>query len=311
MSLVEPSPPGPVHVLLTKVSNAWGQANRDEALRSCYAAMRCANQANDLAGLALAQLYLADTHARCEHWAEGANWARRAIRRFRLLNNNRNAMAAHLLLARLERSLRNLDEAQMNYQRALDLCRKLQAEEKRTARREAAAWYEGIAEEIQGTIADISTTVTGQFDQTYRLDFIPILYISDGPDRATVERSDVVGHLKTTGEFLIAGRTYHLYPLGEVLGSKVELKPDAPYFALAIPEDGWLDPVSKKGDYVLVQKQLQATQEGPGVVWTGENWMGGQFERDATTGEVRFVSPRPHIIGAERGYVVGLLKPRT
>jgi hypothetical protein len=120
-------------------------------------------------------------------------------------------------------------------------------------------------------------------------------------------------------ESLIAGHTYYLCPLGEALKGEVAIKPGTVYFALAVPQDGWLDPDSKKGDYVLVQWKPSVAQEGPGVLWTGEQWVGGQFVRDADTGNIRFVEPRPRIIGdtriigdigQERGYVVALLKPR-
>jgi len=270
--------------------------------------MRSANQVNDFAGTALAQLYLADIYARYERLAEGVNWARRAAKRFRLLGNNHNTMVAHLLLAHLEHSLHNLDQARRDYQQALDMCQKLQMEEKRTARREAA-WYGEIAEEIRSAIAEVSTTVVGRFDQTRHLDSIPVLNLSDGPDAAIGEHSDRAGHVTATGTIIIAGRTYRLYPLDRALENGVELRPGAVYFALAIAEDGWLDPMSKEGEYALVQWKPQVIQEGPGVLWTGEKWIGGQFKRDLTTGDIHFVSPQPHIIGEERGYVVALLKP--
>lgn len=310
LSLVEPGPQGPVQVLLERVANAWAHANRNEALHLCKAAVRCANQTSDVAGTALAQLYLADIYARSGRLAEGADLARSAARRFKLLGDRHNAMVARLLLARLERSLQRLDEAWLDYQQALDMCQKLQSEEKEAARRRATL-YEQIAVEIQDAVTDITTAIADQCDQIHRLlASIPILRLSDGPGTTIFERSNVVDYIATS-EFLIAGRTYYLHPLDETLGNRLELKAGAVHFALPVPEDGWLDPVSKKGDYVLVRQEIQSTQEGPGVLWTGENWVGGQFKRHVTTGGIRFVAPQPHIIGKAQGYVIALLKPTT
>ena len=306
LSLVELGSSGPVQVLLTRVSNAWKNANRDEAVRSCYAAVRSANQANDLTGIALAQLYLADTCARCERPAEGVDWARRAARRFGLLGDDHNAMVAHLLLAGLGCSLHNLDQAQLDYQQALEICQRLQSEEKGAARRKAAL-YGQLAEEIQRAITATATTAA-EHDQAHLSPF-PILRLSDGPDMAVSEHSDVIGYAATTGEFLIAGRTYYLYSLGETPENQVGLETDAVQFALPVPKDGWLDPASKQGDYVLVQQEAQITREGPGVSWTGEKWVGGRFERDAATGNIHFTTPQPHIIGRAQGCAIALLKP--
>jgi hypothetical protein len=129
--------------------------------------------------------------------------------------------------------------------------------------------------------------------------------------------------------------TYVLFPLN-VAGKntlklerrKLELKVGAVHFALPVPEDGWPSRISKKEDLALVQAQI--TQEGPGVLWTGQRWEVGRFERDETTRSTRFVASKlqPHIIGGEAieeeqvieiqeevtgkeyGSVIGLLKPR-
>ena len=308
LSLLEPDPRGQVQILLARISNAWMNANQDEALGSCYAAIRCANRTDDLASTALAQLYLAETCARCGRLSEGADWARRAARRLGLLNNGHNVMVAHLLLGRIEHSLNNLDEAQTTYQQALDMCQKLLFEEKAAARGRADL-YQQVDTEIQDAISEISTTMQERSDQTYHLESIPILSLSDGPDAATVGRSDMVGYAATTGEFLIAGRTYQRHPLTEASGNAGRFGTRSADFALAIPEDGWIDPHSQVGDYALVRRGTHITQEGPGVVWTGDNWVGGRFERDVNTGHIQFVAPRPYIIGEERGYVVALLKP--
>jgi len=165
---------------------------------------------------------------------------------------------------------------------------------------------------------EVDYEVIQQLARTYRPSPIPILKVSDGPDVATGQGSDVAGYATATGKFLIAGRTYHLYPLDKATGGKVELKSGAVYFALVVPEDGWLDSASKKGDYALVQWKPPVAQEGPGVLWTGAEWVGGRFERDVATRDIHFVPSRPYIIGGEgkekggdeqQGYVVALLKP--
>jgi regulator of protease activity HflC (stomatin/prohibitin superfamily) len=148
--------------------------------------------------------------------------------------------------------------------------------------------------------------LTEPFDRAPRVP-IPILRVSDGPATATNGHSDAVIYIPTTGQFLIAGRPYRLHRLGTASERQVELH--TVRFALAIPEDGWLDPTSMAGDYALVQPEPQVPQEGPGVQWTGEHWAVGQFRRDQATGSIDFVSPQPHIIGEKRGYVVALLKP--
>ena len=307
LSLAEPGSRGPVQVLLDQIANAWAHANQGEALYFCKAAMQCANQTKDVAGTALAQLYLADTYARSGRLAEGADLARSAARRFKLLGDRHNAMVAHILLARLERSLQHLDEARLDYQQALDMCQKLQSEEKGAARRKAAL-YEQIAVEIQEAVMDIATAIAERFDQMCcLLDSIPILRLSDEPGMVVSKRSDMVSYV-STGEFLIAGRTYYLHPLDEAPGNGPELRADAIHFALPVPEDGWPDPASKKGDYVLVRRETQVTQEGPGVLWTGERWVAGRFERDVATGGIRFVAPQPYIIGREQDYVTPLLE---
>jgi len=308
LSLVQPGSQGPVQVLLEKASNAWAHANRDEVLHFCRAAMRCAERTNDVPGAALARLYLAGTYARIGRSADGVNPATSAARVFEMRGCSHNAMVAYLLLAHLECSLQNLDEARLHYQKALTICQKLRSEEKRAARHEVAL-YEQFAVEIQNVMTGIATAIAKQFDQICRLlGSIPILRLSDAPSLAIFERSNVVGYV-ATGEFLVEGRTYYLHPLGEAPGNRLELKAGAVHFALPVPEDGWLDPASKKGDYTLVRRETQITQEGLGVLWTGKNWVGGRFERDVTTGDVHFVSPRSHIIGKEQGYAIALLKP--
>jgi tetratricopeptide (TPR) repeat protein len=308
LSLLRLGPQGPIQDLLKKVSSAWEHANRDEALRSCFEAVHCASQGSDLTCSALAQTYMAGACARCGHLAEGIDWAKRAVRRFRLLGNKHNTMVAHLLLARLEHSLHSLEAAQMDYQKALSICRKLQSEEKASARR-GAALYEQIIEEIQSALAEVSTTVIEGLNPTSNLNSIPILQPSDGPDMATLEGSDTFGYATTTGEVLISGRMYRLYPLSKASESNLEFKASADCFALFIPEDGWLGSDGKAGDYALVRRESEVDREGPGVLWTEDHWIEGRFERDTTTGDVHFVSPQPYVIGKEQGHVIALLKP--
>ncbi len=270
--------------------------------------MRCAERANDIPGTALAQLYLADAHARVGQLAKGADLARRAAEVFGMGGSSHNAMVAYLLVARLERSLRRLDNARWFYQKALDTCRRLQAEDRSAARLEETL-YGRVAMEIQSAMTDVATAIARRFEQICRLlDSIPILCLSDAPSRDVFERSNVVGYV-ATGEFLVEGRAYYLHPLSGVPKSRLELKAGAVHFALPVPRDGWLDSSSKKGDYALVRRETQITKEGLGVLWTGEDWVGGRFERDANTGDVRFTSSGMHVIGEEKGYAIALLKP--
>jgi len=136
---------------------------------------------------------------------------------------------------------------------------------------------------------------------------IPILDISDGPATASAERLDTVTYMPATRNFLIAEHPYHLHLLGEEQEHEIDF--ETVRFALAIPEDGWLDPASRAGDYALIQPEPQVPREGPGVQWGEENWEVGKFQRDRNTGKIDFVPTQSHTIGEERGYVVGLLKP--
>lgn len=309
LSLVELGPPGPVRTLLEKVADAWAYANQDEALRLCHAAMRCASQTTDIAGTTLAQLYLAHTHARSGNLEEGASLARRAADCFEWLGDRHNALVARLLLAHLERSLQELDQARLDYQQALDICQTLQLEGKAVARQKAEL-YGQIAVEIQNVITGIAADIADHFDQTCRfLDSIPILRLSDGPDSAIFERANVVGYI-SMGQFLIAGRIYYLCPLDDTRGNRIELKAGAAHFALSVLEDGWLDPISEKEDYVLVRQETRITQEGPWVLWTGKEWVACRFERDPA-GRIRLVSPPPTVIGKDPalGSIVAFLKP--
>ncbi len=270
--------------------------------------MRCAEHANDIPGTALAQLYLADAYARIGQLARGVDRGKRAARVFGMRGYSHNAMVACLLVARLESSLQRLDDARQSYQDALELCKRLQDRE-RTNTRHGAAFYGQIASEIQDTMTDVAKTMAKQFDRMGRLlDSIPILRLSEAPSKSVFERSNIVGYV-ATGEFLVDGRAYYLYPLRLISKSHLELQAGAVHFALPVPENGWLDAASEKGDYALVQRETQVTKEGPGVLWTGEDWVGGRFERDAPTGEIHFVSPMSHIIGQEKGYAIALLKP--
>jgi len=280
-------------------------------LRLCYAAKRYAIQTYDLAGTALAQLYLADAQARISNIRTGIKFARQAREIFEKLGHRRNEMAAQWLLARLEQASQNFEDAKLEYQKALDLGQALQAEAKETALHKAVLFYERVIESIRRDLEDVGTAIANQQDQMYRfLDTVPVLRLSDGPGATVFERSNVIGYI-STGEFIIEGCPYYLYPLGEVTGNRLKLKAGTVHFALPVPEDGWLGPASRKGDYALVRQETQAAQEGPGVLWTGERWVGGRFERNLTTGDIYFMAPPPHVIGKERelGYVIALLKP--
>jgi len=308
LSLAKLGSQGPVQLLLEEATDAWARANKDDALHYCRAAKHCAEHANDIPGTALAQLYLADAYARIGELARGVDQGKRAAKIFGMRGCSHNAMVACLLVARLESSLQRLDHARQSYQDALDLCERLQDRERIDARSKAV-FYGQIASEIRSAMTDVATMIAKQYDQMCRLlDSIPILRLSEAPGRSVFERSNVVGYV-ATGEFLVDGRAYYLYPLRVASKSSLELKAGAVHFALPVPENGWLDDASEKGDYALVQRETQVTREGPGVLWTGEDWVGGRFERDADTGDIRFVSSRSRIIGQEKGYAIALLKP--
>jgi hypothetical protein len=138
---------------------------------------------------------------------------------------------------------------------------------------------------------------------------IPILNISDGPAIASSEQVDTVTYVPATRDFLIAEHPYRLHLLGEVQEHEIDF--GTVRFALVIPEDGWLDPASRAGDYALIQPEPQVPREGLGVQWREENWEVGKFQRDRNTGRIDFIPTQSRTIGEERGYAVALLKPAT
>jgi regulator of protease activity HflC (stomatin/prohibitin superfamily) len=150
-----------------------------------------------------------------------------------------------------------------------------------------------------------SISLASQADQPSHI-VIPILNISDGPAIASADQLDTVTYMPATRNFLIAEHPYRLHLL-EVQEHEIDF--ETVRFALAIPENGWLDPASRAGDYALIQPELQVPQEGPGVQWREEHWEGGRFQRDRSTGRIDFVPTQSRTIGEEQGYVVALLKP--
>jgi hypothetical protein len=252
----------------------------------------------------------ADAHARNNRLQTGVKLAERARRILKMWGDRHNTMVAQLLIARLQVSC-NSNDARRKYLEALDLCRKLKSGKRETARDEEALLYEQIIEGIQQALNGVSKVVKEPYEHRYSLNSIPILRLSDGPD-AIVGRSGVIDHV-ANGEFRIGGRTYFLHPLNETAGHTLELRDSAVHFALPVPEDGWLDPASKEGDYALARWDPQVTQEGPGVMWTENEWVAGRFERD-TEGDFRFCPQPPRIIGSQKielCKVVALLRRTT
>jgi hypothetical protein len=307
----KPDPEGPVHQLLQNVINARPCADCETLLRLCSEAVECARKHGDQTELALACLYQAEAEARNDQLETGIRLAERAIRILKMQGDHHNAMVARLLLARL-RVARDLASARVEYLKALDYCQKLESDQKEIAQNKEALSYGQITEEIRHALEDVSRVTEGKPIPRYVLSStIPILQLSDGPD-VVFAPSGMIDYV-APDDFRIKGRPYFLHPLDRTAGHAQRLKADAVHFALCVPEDGWLDSASKKQDYALVRQEAQITQEGPAVSWTKEEWVGGRFERDTTTGKVNFVGSEPDIIGRkqteEQGFVVGLLKP--
>jgi hypothetical protein len=309
LSLLEPGPESPVQIRLNRACNAC----RDEALSCCYEALECARRTGDLRCTATAYLHLADICARWEQWAEGVDWARRGAYAFRVLGNYHNVMVALLMLGNLARSSGNLDQAESHYRKALSLCRRLLFEEKATGQRKASL-YDRIDSEIRATIVETFSDLEARSDAEIRLYPISVLHSTDEPSKTTLVEANRIGYWTSRGDFLITGYSYAPTLLSPLWNGRVESRLSVDHFVLSVPEDGWLYPASDRRDYVLIRMEQQPTQEGAGVAWNGESWVGGQFERDTRTGRIRFVAIEPRIIGDEQpvrqGLVLALLKPR-
>jgi hypothetical protein len=297
----KPGPEGPVHQLLENVINARPCADCETLLRLCREAVECARKHGDQTELALACLYQAEAEARNNQLETGVKLAERARQVFEMQGDHHNAMVAQLLLARL-RVARDLGGARVQYLKALDCCQKLESHKKECAQSEEALLYRQITQEIQRVLRVLSRMIEEAHTAGYVSSSIPILQLSEGPD-AICASSQVIDYV-ASGEFRVEGHTYILYPLNQTVRHTLELENRAVYFALRVPEDGWLDPASKQGDYALVQRETRVTQEGPAVLWTKDEWVAGRFERD-TEGNIRFFPQPARIIGSQK------VEPRT
>ena len=315
--LAKLGPEGPVRDLLEDVVKAQSDANFERAFRLCNAAVACARKHRDQAELALAYLFKADAQARNNQIESAIDLTSRARRILDMCGERHwgdchNALVAQLQLARLQ-AAKDLESARLCYLEAESMCQRLEAEKKETARSKDAQLYEQILTEIQLAQQDVSGVIKEECTQKCLLNWIPILQSPNVPE-VVIGASRVIDYV-TTGEFKIEGHSYFLYPVDEAIQHSVKLLPGGVHFAVPVPRDGWLVQTSKARDYALIRQETHITQEGPAVLWTKDEWIGGRFDRDVTTGRIRFVpsTDSVKIIGKKRflgqGYVVGLLKP--
>jgi hypothetical protein len=223
---------------------------------------------------------------------------------------------------------RSLHDAYPDLAEMRNRCTKLELTAKESRRSPEARFYRQAIEKIDCATKLLDDTAAKEASRSCCLNAIPVLKLSDGPDTVS-QPTKVISYL-ATDEFKIEGErdTYLVHPLDDAGSERLELKVGATHYALPVPDDGWPSSSSKRGQgFVLVR--AQDTQEGPGIRWTGREWLTGRFERDGTTGEIHFIEvPKPHIIGGKAieeekqitekrvipeeydGCVIGLLKPR-
>jgi hypothetical protein len=134
--------------------------NRFQALGLYYKLKENADQAGDLAGIALTQLLLADAMARCGALSLGAYWARRSALCFTLLGDKHNALVAHLLLGLILHITERRGKAQHSYREALTLSRELASNAKEVAQTRAGRMYTEISTELEHLLRNVSYPVT-------------------------------------------------------------------------------------------------------------------------------------------------------
>jgi len=266
-------------------------------------------ECGDQMGIGMAQLYRADAHARNNNPEEGIKFAGRAINSFWLANDHCKQIVAHLFLAHLKQESDAFDDAEQEYRKANILYDERISKANEPAQSEEDVFNRQIRKEIQEGLRDVGKAAKDRLTRRCFLNPmkpIPVLQPGDRPDmiREPSRMIDCVA----TDVFKINERPYLLYSLDDTGGRTLELNADALHFAYPVPEDGWLDTDSKRGDYALVQRETQISQEGPGLSWTERNWVWGRFERNPTTGEIHFEPPQPYIIGM--GYIVALFRPK-
>jgi hypothetical protein len=297
VSLLEMRSEGPVVRVLKNVEKARSYANWGEVLHLCESVIRCKSNYRDQAGRATAQLHMADALARQGRIRESIDLTRRARRNFRIQRDYHNMILADLLLARLQLKFRqDLYDAHQGYRATRDLCQKLECRAKECMHGDDAQFYGLTIEAIQQVLDHIEQALAEAVSQSCCLNTIPILQFSDGPDKVSDPPKTL--NYMATGRFSLEGYTYLLRPLNEAGRDILELSADATHFALPVVEDGWPCPVSKK-DKDLALVWAQATQEGPGVWWTGQEWRPGRFERDTNTGTLSFAWPKPRFVGEQ------------
>lgn len=266
-------------------------------------------ECRDSTGTGLAQLYLADAYDRNNDPKEGTRLARRAIDNFHLAGDHWKEIVAHLFLAHLKQELEAFWEAETLYRKADVICQKRTLAAKEHAQSEENAIIRQIRKEMQRGKQDLGKAEKDRLTQRCSLNPmkpIPVLQPGDRPDM--IRKPSSMIDFVATDAFKIKGCQYLLYSLHDAAGHTLELNADALHFALPVPEGGCLGTTSRKGDYALVQRETQISQEGPGLSWTERNWVWGRFERDPTTGEIHFEPPQPYIIGM--GYIVALFRPK-
>jgi hypothetical protein len=312
--LARPGLEGPVRQLLDDVVKARENAEWEDALRLCGVAEECAGDYGDQAEIALIFLYKADAQSRNNQLKSAIDLTNRAGNILgwsceHYWGDCRNTMVAQLQLARLQ-AAKDPKSAWEHYHIAGKLCQQL---ETGGSSSEDAQIYKHVSTGIRLALEDVSSTIKEQYAIKCILNSIPILQLSDGPETISTPSGSI--DFVAASAFMIKGRTYFLYPINETKQYRLELKPGVVHFALPVRRDGWLVPTSNKQDYAVVRHETKIAQEGPAVSWTEKGWLGGQFERDVTTGRIHFVALQDDIkiIGREEckepGCVIGLLKP--
>jgi hypothetical protein len=309
LELARRSPGEPVSELVCLLLKDLCDACRDDDWEKIQDRYQDILECHDSTGTGLAQLYLADAHDRNNDPTEGTRLARRAIDNFHLAGDHCKEIVAHLFLAHLKQELEAFGEAETLYRKADVICKKQTLIAKENAQSEENAIIRQIRKEMQRGEQDLGKAERDRLTRRCFLNPmkpIPVLQPGDRPDMIR-EPSRMIACV-ATDVFKINERPYFLYSLDDTGERTLKLNADALHFAFPVPEDGWLDTDSKRGDYALVQRETRISYEGPGLSWTERHFAGGRFKRDPATGEIHFEPPQSHIIG--RGYIIALFKPK-
>jgi len=305
---------GAVGEILENVIRARSCDDCEEVLHLCRDAVERARAYGRQPELALVYLYHADALGRNNLLDMGISLAARARQIFEMRGDRYHALVARLLLARL-RAVQDADAAKLDYQEAMAYCQRIESDKKASAQLVESRLYEHIREEIQQVLDDASKLIREQYVQKYLSGSIPVLRLSDGPER--ISQPSTQTRFLVTGEFRIEEDTYFLSLIGEASKETLELQLSATHFALPVREDNWPNLISEEQDYALVQWEAQSNREGPAVSWTDEDreWVTGWFKRDTATGTIHVepMTRKVRIIGQsdKHGHVVGLFKPTS